>query len=201
MQNREFLSTYFAEMKEIIDAMPLERIDDAIEALFDAWRNERQVFLIGNGGSAATASHATNDLNKATIVEGKKRFRAFCLTDNVSWFTALTNDLGWSEAYVEQLKNYFRPGDCVVAFSVRGGRAEDPSGERSRNLLKAMQYARENQGRTIAFTGFDGGAMKDLADVCVIVPGDSTPHTESFHMALEHLIASCLREKIAQFHE
>jgi len=201
MQNEEFLTTYFSEMKEIIDRMPLDKIDEAIEALFDAWRNERQVFLIGNGGSAATASHTTNDLNKATIVEGKKRFRAFCLSDNISWMTALTNDLGWSEAYVEQLKNYFRPGDYLVVFSVHGGKPVNPSREQSQNLLKAMRYAKDNHGNTIAFTGFDGGAMKDLADVCVIVPGNSTPHTESFHMALEHLIADCLREKIASYDE
>lgn len=201
MQNEKFLTAYFSEMKDIIDGMPLETIDLAIEALFDAWKNDRQVFLIGNGGSAATASHATNDLNKATVVEGKKRFRAFCLSDNISWFTALTNDLGWSEAYIEQLKNYFREGDCVVAFSVRGGKGEDPSHDRSQNLLKALQYARDHRGKTIAFTGFDGGAMKNLADICVIVPVNSTPHTESFHMALEHLIANCLREKIAAYDE
>ena len=201
MQNEEFLTTYFSEMKEIIDRMPLDKIDEAVEVLFDAWRNERQVFLIGNGGSAATASHTTNDLNKATIVEGKKRFRAFCLSDNISWMSALTNDLGWSEAYIEQLKNYFRPGDCVVAFSVHGGKPEDPSREQSQNLLKALRYAKDHHGKTIAFTGFEGGAMKDLADVCVIVPGNSTPHTESFHMALEHLIADCLREKIASYDE
>jgi len=201
MKNEKFLKTYFSEMKETIDRMPLEAIDRAIEALFDAWKGDRQVFLVGNGGSAATASHATNDLNKATIVEGKKRFRAFCLSDNVSWFTALTNDLGWSEAYVEQLKNYFRPGDYVVAFSVRGGKPQDPSREQSQNLLKALRYAKDNGGRTIAFTGFDGGAMKNLADICVIVPVNSIPHTESFHMALEHLVANCLREKIAACNE
>jgi D-sedoheptulose 7-phosphate isomerase len=201
MQNEKFLTTYFSEMKEIIDGMPLQEIDRAIEALFDAWRNERQVFLIGNGGSAATASHTANDLNKATIVEGKRRFRALCLSDNMSWISALTNDLGWSEAYVEQLKHYFRPGDYVVAFSVHGGKPEDPTREQSQNLLKALRYAKDNHGKTIAFTGFDGGAMKEVADVCVVVTGDSTPHTESFHMALEHLIASCLREKIAEYND
>jgi D-sedoheptulose 7-phosphate isomerase len=201
MQNEKFLTDYFSEMKEIVDRMPLGDIDAAIEALFDAWKNDRQIFLIGNGGSAATASHATNDLNKATIVEGKKRFRAFCLSDNMSWISALTNDLGWSEAYVEQLKHYFQPGDYLVAFSVHGGKCEDPTREQSQNLLKALQYAREHGGKTIAFAGFDGGAMKDLADICVIVPGNSTPQTESLHMALEHLIASCLREKIAAYDE
>jgi D-sedoheptulose 7-phosphate isomerase len=201
MQNEKFLTDYFSEMKEIVDRMPLGDIDAAIEALFDAWKNDRQIFLIGNGGSAATASHATNDLNKATIVEGKKRFRAFCLSDNMSWISALTNDLGWSEAYVEQLKHYFQPGDYLVAFSVHGGKCEDPTREQSQNLLKALQYAREHGGKTIAFAGFDGGAMKDLADICVIVPGNSTPQTESLHMALEHLIASCLRERIAAYDE
>ena len=201
MENEKFLTDYFSEMKEIIDRMPLEEINAAIEALFDAWRNDRQVFLIGNGGSAATASHTTNDLNKATIVEGKKRFRAFCLSDNMSWISALTNDLGWSEAYVEQLMNYFKSGDYLVVFSVHGGVAEDPAREQSQNLLKAMRYVREHGGTTIAFAGFNGGAMRDLADVCAVVPGNSTPQTESFHMAWEHLIANCLREKIAAYDE
>jgi len=89
----------------------------------------------------------------------------------------------------------------VVAFSVHGGKPEDPTREQSQNLLKALRYAKQHDGNTIAFAGFDGGAMKELADVCVIVPGNSTPHTESFHMALEHLIASCLREKIAEYNE
>lgn len=197
MQNEKYLRAYFSEMKEVIARMPLEEIDKAIEALFDAWKSEKQVFLIGNGGSAATASHANNDFNKATVVEGKKRFRAFCLTDNVSWVSALTNDLGWSEVYVEQLKNYFRPGDYVVVFTVHGGKTEAPSIEQSQNLLKALKYAREHGGTSIAFTGFGGGAMNELADICVIIPGASIPQTESFHMALEHLIVNCLREKIA----
>jgi D-sedoheptulose 7-phosphate isomerase len=201
MENEQFVTTYFSELKEVIDRMPLEAIDQAIEALFDAWKNDNQVFLIGNGGSAATASHANNDFNKATVVEGKKRFRAFCLNDNVSWVSALTNDLGWSEAYVEQLKNYFRQGDYVVVFSVHGGKTEDPAVEGSQNLLKAMKYAKEHGGKAIAFTGFDGGAMKNLADICVIVPVHSTPHAESFHMSLEHLIVSCLQEKIAAYDE
>jgi D-sedoheptulose 7-phosphate isomerase len=201
MINEKFLTGYFSEMKEVIDRMPLEKLDRAIEALFDAWKQERQVFLLGNGGSAATASHAANDFNKATVVEGKKRFRAFCLSDNVPLVSALTNDLGWSEVYVEQLKNYFRPGDYVVVFSVHGGKAEEPGREWSQNLLKAMQYARDHGGKTIAFTGYDGGAMKDLADLCVIIPVNSTPQTESFHMALEHLIVTCLREKIAAHDE
>jgi D-sedoheptulose 7-phosphate isomerase len=201
MENREFLTAHFSEMKAVIDRMPLDEIDRAIEALFDAWKNENQVFLIGNGGSAATASHAANDLNKATIVEGKKRFRAFCLNDNVSWVSALTNDLDWSEVYVEQLKNYFRPGDCVVVFSTRGGKAEDPARQRSENLLKAVQYAKDQGGMAIAFTGFDGGPMRPLADICVNVPADSMPHVESLHIALEHLIAECLKRKIAAYHE
>ena len=196
MQNEEYLRAYFSEMQQVIDRMPLERIDEAIELLFEAWKNDQQVFLVGNGGSAAPASHANNDFNKATIVEGKKRFRAFCLNDNVSWVSALTNDLGWSEVYVEQLKNYFRPGDLLVVFSVHGGKIEDPAIEWSQNLLKAMRYAREHGGKTIAFTGFDGGAMKEMSDACIVVPYNTTPHVESFHVVLHHLIAFRLAEKI-----
>jgi D-sedoheptulose 7-phosphate isomerase len=151
---------------------------------------------MGNGGSASTATHFTCDLSKVTIVENKKRFKVIGLNDNIPLVSALTNDEGWSEIYVEQLKNHFENGDIVIAFSVHGGSGSDKAGVWSQNLLKAMQYAKDNGGTAIGFSGFDGGFMKDLADICVVVPFDSTPHVESFHLILEHLITFCLRKKI-----
>lgn len=197
MKNAKYINDFFAEGKGVIDSMPREDIDKAIEALFEAWKNGNTVFLIGNGGSASTATHMAADLTKSISVEGKKRFRAMALVDNIPMVSALTNDNGWENIYTEQLIAYFRPGDLVVAFSVHGGAGKDKAGAWSQNLLKAMQYAQDNGGKAIGFAGFDGGAMKQIADVCVVVPANSTPQVEAFHVVLHHLIAFCLREKIA----
>ena len=197
MKNAKYINDFFEEGKGVIDRMPREDIDKAIEALFEAWKGGNTIFLIGNGGSASTATHMAADLTKSISAEGKKRFRAMALVDNIPMVSALTNDNGWENIYTEQLIAYFRPGDLVVAFSVHGGAGKDKAGAWSQNLLKAMQYAQDNGGKAIGFAGFDGGAMKRMADVCVVVPANSTPQVEAFHVVLHHLIAFCLKEKIA----
>lgn len=197
MKNAEFISAFFAESKKVIERMPLEDVDGIIEVLFEAWNRGGTIFLIGNGGSASTATHMAADLSKTASVEGKKRIRAFALVDNIPMVSALTNDNGWENIYVEQLVTYFKPGDVLIAFSVHGGAGKDKAGAWSQNLLKALQYAKDNGGKAIAFAGFDGGAMKQMADVCVVVPANSTPQVEAFHVVLHHLIAFCLKEKIA----
>ena len=197
MKNSKFIDAFFAESKSVIDKMPREDVDKVVELLFDAWKNGSTVFLIGNGGSASTATHMAADLTKSISVGGKKRFRAMALVDNIPMVSALTNDNGWENIYTEQLIAYFRPGDVVVAFSVHGGAGKDKAGAWSQNLLKALQYAKDNGGKAIGFAGFDGGAMKQMADACVVMPANSTPQVEAFHVVLHHLIAFCLKEKIA----
>ncbi len=112
--------------------------------------------------------------------------------------SALINDEGFDNLFCEQLKNLFREGDVLICISVHGGAGKDKASLWSQNLIKAMKYAKELGGKTLGFSGFDGGPMKEIADVCIVVPANSTPHVESFHLALEHLICSCLREKIAK---
>ncbi len=201
MENAIFINKYFGEMKEIIENIPKDKINEVIDALFNAWKNGNKVFIMGNGGSASTATHFTCDLSKVTIVNGKKRFKVMGLNDNIPLVSALTNDDGWNEIYVEQLKNHFEKGDVAIAFSVHGGSGKDKAGMWSQNLLKALQYAKDNSGTAIGFSGFDGGAMNDLADICVVVPFNSTPQVESFHLVLEHLITFCLLEKIKNYNE
>ena len=196
MDTVEYVKNYFTEMRDVIEKIPSEQVAGVVEALFTAWKNGNHVFIIGNGGSASTATHMMCDLNKCTIVDGKPRFKATALVDNIPIVSALTNDDGWGEIYVEQLKNFFTKGDVVIAFSVHGGSGSDKAGAWSQNLLKGMQYAKDNGGVAIGIAGFDGGAMKQMADHCIVVPVESTPHTESLHVAIEHLIANCLKEKI-----
>ena len=199
MKNEKQIEKYFKEIKEICDKVSREDIDKAIEILFDAWRNDNQVFLCGNGGSAGTATHFMCDLFKVTIVEGKKRFKACCLNDNIPLMTALINDEGFDNLFFEQLKTLYRKGDVLICLSVHGGSGEDKAGLWSQNLLKAMDYVKKKGGKTIGFSGFDGGAMKKLADVCIVVPFNATPHVEAFHVVLQHLIAFRIKEKIMEY--
>ena len=201
MKNEQQIKQYLNEIKDIADNISREDIDKAIEIFFDAWKNNTQVFFCGNGGSAGTATHFMCDLFKVTIVEGKKRFRSFCLNDNIPLMTALINDDGFDNLFIEQLKNLFRKGDVLVCLSVHGGSGKDRAGLWSQNLLKAMDFVNKNGGKTIGFSGFDGGAMKDIADICVVVPFNATPHVEAFHVVLQHLIVSRLKEKIAEYNE
>ncbi len=199
MENEKQIEQYFKEIKEICDNISREDIDKVIEILFNAWKNGNKVFFCGNGGSAGTANHFMCDLFKVTIVKGKKRFKALCLNDNVPLMTALINDEGWDNLYIEQLKNLFEKGDVLICLSVHGGSGRDKAGAWSQNLLKAMDYVKNNGGKTIGFSGFNGGAMKEVADACVVVPFNATPHVEAFHVVLQHLIAFRLKEKIMEY--
>lgn len=198
MKNQKYIDDFLADSTRIIDQMPRADIDAITETLFECWQKGHTVWLIGNGGSASTASHMAADLSKTIIVPGKKRLRAFALVDNIPQVSALTNDNGWDMIYEEQLINYFRPGDVVMAFSVHGGSGADKAGVWSQNLLKGLQYAKSHGGKAIGMAGFDGGAMKKMADACVVVPANSTPQVESFHVLLCHLVAFNLKEKIEQ---
>jgi D-sedoheptulose 7-phosphate isomerase len=201
MENEKQIEQYLNEIKDICNNISKEDIDKAIELLFDAWKNGKNVFFCGNGGSAGTANHFMCDLFKVTIVEGKKRFKAHCLNDNVPLMTALINDEGWDNLYTEQLKSLFEKGDVLICLSVHGGAGQDKAGAWSQNLLKAMNYVKKNGGKTIGFVGFDGGAMKEIADVSIVVPFDATPHVEAFHVVLQHLIAFRLKEKIMKYND
>lgn len=196
MRNAEYIETYLRGMREITDNISRQAIDEVIEALFAVYERGNTIWIIGNGGSASTATHFACDLNKVTIVPGQSRVRAFALVDNIPLVSALTNDDGWDNVYVEQLQSFFRPGDAVVGFSVHGGSGQDKAGPWSQNLLRALDFARQNGGVAIGLAGFNGGAMKQLCDHCIVVPYDTTPHVESYHVALHHLIAFGLAERI-----
>jgi D-sedoheptulose 7-phosphate isomerase len=198
MENRKFVKEYLVDLQKIVETVSREDIEKAIDLLYEAWRNDKQVFVIGNGGSAATASHFACDLNKFTAVEGKKRFRAICLSDNAALLTALTNDLGWDNIYVEQLKNLMNDGDYLIVLSVHGGSGADKAGAWSQNLMKAAKYVQDHYGRVIGLAGFDGGLLKQVADVCIVVPFNSTPQVEGFHVVLSHMICAGLREKVGE---
>jgi D-sedoheptulose 7-phosphate isomerase len=188
---------YLDEVSEIVEKLDRGSIDKAIRILYEAWKGDNQVFTIGNGGSASTATHLACDLNKWVSDETDKKFRAICLVDNIPLVSALTNDNGWGDIYYAQLKNFLRKGDVLVAISVHGGSGSDKAGPWSQNLLKAVKYAKDNGGKVVGLSGFDGGVLKTAADACIVVPADSTPHVEGMHLVLTHLMGEQLRAMIS----
>ncbi len=188
---------YLSETSRIVSALDRDSIDRAIGILYEAWKGDKQVFVIGNGGSASSSTHFACDLNKWVSDEADRKFRAFALVDNIPLMSALTNDNGWGDVYAEQLRNFFRKGDVLVAISVHGGSGSDKAGPWSQNLLKAVKYVKDNGGKVVGLSGFDGGVLKSAADACVVVPANSTPHVEGMHLVLTHLMAEQLRALIS----
>lgn len=192
----QFIESYLTEAGRLAQAISPRDIDVIIQDLHDAWKRDATVFTAGNGGSASTASHFAADLNKYTSSKADHRFRALCLNDNVTLVSALTNDDGWNNVYSYQLESFMREGDVLVAISVHGGSGSDNAGEWSQNLLKAARVVKEKNGKILAFVGFDGGVLHQAADASVLVPANSTPQVEGFHLVLTHLIAARLKQAI-----
>jgi len=199
MKTNEYLNKFFETTYQALNKVDQSKLESSIELLFDAWKENRQVFLMGNGGSASNATHFAADLSKTIIVGDQKGLRTFPLSDNIPLVSAWINDQGWNELYVGQLKNYYQPGDIGIAFSVHGGSGSDKAGAWSQNILKAIQYIKDNGGKTIGFSGFDGGPLAKITDIGIIVPAYSTPHVEGLHCLLFHGIVFGLMEKIANY--
>lgn len=193
----DYIDSFLKGIVEICQNISQKDIDLVVEQLFKAWWNQNNIFLIGNGGSAGAALHFTADLNNCTIrMDSVHPVHALSLVDNMVRYSALVNDWGWENVYVEQLKNYFKPGDIVLAISVHGGTGKDMSEAWSQNLIKALKYAQDNGGKALAIAGFDGGVMKKECDACIVIPYNSTPHVEGFYGVVHHLITERLTEKI-----
>lgn len=193
--------SYFRQVADL--AKRYEQSKDykkALKLLYECWKSGGIIYSMGCGGSSATASHFAADLAKTTIVEGKKRFKAISLVDNVPLVSAWTNDKGWGTVFSEQLKPWLTKKDVLVGFSVHGGGGEGETVHWSQNLVQAMGLAQKKGAKIIGFSGFDGGAMKKMADVCLLVPTDSevyaTGLVEGFHSIVAHGLIFELKELI-----
>jgi D-sedoheptulose 7-phosphate isomerase len=183
----DFVDIYLTELEKSVRELSRDNMRKVCDALMLAWREERTIFILGNGGSAATASHMMNDLNKLTITPGKKRFRALALTDNMPLITAWGNDTSFDVVFAEPLRNLMRPGDYVIAISTSGN---------SPNLLKAVETAHEIGGTVIALLGDVGGKLKDTADLVVRFPDPHQGRQEDGHVIMNHIIAGELKERL-----
>ncbi|MFZ5571887.1 MAG: sugar phosphate nucleotidyltransferase [Thermodesulfobacteriota bacterium] len=179
MDMQVFTHRYITRLKSILDAFDHDGFEKIVALILEAYEHGRHIFVMGNGGSGATASHLACDINKGCCFDLEKKFKMICLNDNMPTILALANDVSYEAVFVEQLKNFFLPGDLVIGISGSGN---------SENVLRAIRYARENEGRTIGLSGFSGGKLARLAEVPFIAAVDDMQQVEDIHMVVVHMI-------------
>jgi D-sedoheptulose 7-phosphate isomerase len=185
------VGSYFELLRCAIGNLPYSAVEQAATELIRAYNQDRTIFLFGNGGSAALASHFACDLAKGTvrIAEGQKRFRVLALTDNVPLITAWANDTCYESIFEEQLRNFVKAGDIAFAISGSGN---------SSNVLKALEVARGAGACNIGLTGFSGGKMKALCNICIVIPSNNMQVIEDLHLSVAHAIFSVIRCKLGE---
>jgi D-sedoheptulose 7-phosphate isomerase len=188
-QMETHVDEYLDRLQLALAALSREKMDALGEMLFRAYRNNKQVFVLGNGGSSSTASHMAADLAKNTIGPNMKRFRIVSLNDNAAIMTALANDLGYENVFSEQLTNLVQAGDVLVVVSASGN---------SPNVLNAMRYARSRSAAVVGLLGFDGGAAAELADLALVVPSDHYGVVEDAHLIINHILVDYFRNRFAE---
>ena len=183
----EHIYNYISTLQKTMDQLPHQLISDVIDLLNQARLDGKQVFIMGNGGSASTASHFVCDLSKNTRSEGLRHFRVIGLADNMALVSAYANDEGYENVFSQQLANLINPGDVVIAISASGN---------SKNVINAIEEARKQNATTIGFTGFDGGRLGQIVDVHIHVKSMIIEHVEDIHLMLEHMIVKTIKEQI-----
>ncbi|WP_223591745.1 SIS domain-containing protein [Neobacillus bataviensis] len=178
---------YKKEFLETIDSLDLDVICKIYETMEEARKNRKQIFLIGNGGSASSASHWACDFVKGVNVGNSIRYKLIALTDNISLITAYGNDVEYEEIFVEQLKNFLNPGDVVIGLSVSGA---------SENIVRAFRYAKDNGAVVISLIGSREGRMKDFSDLSLIISSSNYGVVEDVHMYVNHVISQYIKQTI-----
>ncbi|MHB1309047.1 MAG: D-sedoheptulose-7-phosphate isomerase [Limisphaerales bacterium] len=181
-----WISGYLEAQKQAVDSIPVDTVARIIERIRTAWSEGRQIFVFGNGGSAANASHFATDLGKGSSDKLGRRFRVLSLNDNVSWMTALGNDYAYEDVFLRQLQNYAQPGDVVLTMSVSGN---------SPNLVKAFEWAVEQGLLTIAMVGAKRGRLAEIAQDVVVINDTHYGRVEDCHMHVCHLICYAFMER------
>ena len=176
-----YIMNYITLEIETLQQLDIDAIDAALLLLEECMENERTVYIFGNGGSSATASHFQNDFNKGVSEHTEKKFRFQCLNDNVPTVMAIANDIGFDEIFRFQLQGKLLPTDVIVAISGSGN---------SKNVLNAVEYAKEKGCKIIGLTGYEGGELRKLSDISLHAPVNSMQVTEDIHMIFDHLMMS-----------
>ena len=188
----ETVINYFAEIEQMMREISLSDLERVLQLLERAYHDGHRIFIMGNGGSAATASHFALDLAKNTIMAGTPRLKAISLTDHVPLITAWSNDTAYEHIFAEQLANLVEPGDVAIGISTSGN---------SLNVINALVLAKRSRAYTIGLLGAQGGRIKELVDAYVLAPGKNIEEEEDAHMMLTHIITRHMREVVRSYVE
>lgn len=188
MTIKEAAITYIKDLSDVIQRFDTDAFDALVSAVLDAYEAERTIFTMGNGGSAATASHLVCDINKGCCMDLDKKFKMICLSDNIATMMAYANDVAYEAIFVEPLKNFFRPGDLVIGISGSGN---------SENVLRAIRWAGENGGVTAGMSGFDGGRLAKMVDISLVADIHDMQKVEDVHVIACHMLMQIV---FAQLH-
>jgi len=181
----QWISDYVRAQKTALDSIPADAVAQLVQKLQAAHQADRQIFVFGNGGSAANASHFATDLGKGASDKVGKCFRVLSLNDNVSWMTALGNDYAYEDLFVRQLRNYAQPGDLVLTMSVSGN---------SPNLVKALEWAKQNGLHTVALVGAKRGRLAEIAEQVIVINDTHYGRVEDAHMGICHMACYAFME-------
>lgn len=179
------IKMYLNVLKQKIDGLDMQEVQTVIEKLIEVYQRDGFVYIFGNGGSAATASHFVNDFNKGVSENLQKKFRFCCLNDNVSSIMAIANDISYNDIFKFQLENYLTRKDLVIGISGSGN---------SKNVVSAIQYANSVGVETVGLVGYDGGKLKNLAKYCIHVAANDMQKVEDIHMIIEHVMMSIIKK-------
>ena len=181
------IGRYFTELQEMVRSISHAHLQEILTRLEETYHHGHRIFIMGNGGSAATASHFALDLAKNTIIPGAPRVKAISLTDHMPLITAWSNDTAYEYIFAEQLVNMIEPGDAVIGISASGN---------SLNSINALKIAKETQATTIALLGAKGGRIKQMVDAYALAPGQNIEQEEDAHLIMAHIITRHMREVV-----
>lgn len=178
------MKSYLEDIHTLCNTLDTDALEEVCSLLLQGYRDGKQIFVAGNGGSAGTSNHFSCDFGKNAVKSQEKRPKIISLSANIEVVTALGNDFSYADVFAEQLKNLMNEGDIILLISASG---------KSPNVVKAAEIVRARNGRVISFTGFDGGRLKELSDISVNIPSDSYEKIEDLHMILTHMIVCCFK--------
>jgi D-sedoheptulose 7-phosphate isomerase len=190
VESNASINSYFTELERMLRDISQAHLQDILSLLEETYRNGHRIFIMGNGGSAATASHFALDLAKNTIMPGAPRLKAISLTDHVPLITAWSNDTAYEHIFEEQLANMIEPGDLVIGISTSGN---------SPNVISALNLAKKSCAATVGLLGAEGGLIKNIVDSYVLAPGQNIEQEEDAHMILTHIITRHMREVVRSY--
>lgn len=183
----DFAKQYLEDIAAIKEKIDLETFSKITKVLLKAHQDKKKIFVLGNGGSASTASHLACDLNKCACENKKNKFKVISLCDNIPTMLAIANDIDYESVFSYQLENFFEKGDIVLGISGSGN---------SGNVIKAVEYCNANQGISIGISGFNGGRLAKTANIALVIPSHDMQKIEDYHMILSHVLMRSLKEKI-----